>query len=366
MRLAIDAVGAKHGGAASVLLDILRAALGNPCVKEVTVFCSPAGMRRFSLPCSPRLREVGVRLGEAGPVGRIAWQEMGMSRAVAGADVLLCLSGGGLSRGACPSVNLVQQSLPFLPEALRALAPRDRLRMAVLRSAMRRSCRASKRVIVQTPTMRDALVQAFGLGSDRVSVVEPAPAAVPASFGAPELAALRAAPARRRLIYVGNGSAYKNLDVLVRGLQRVRAVIPDAQLFVTLAAGHPLAAMPGLVALGYLRPEVLAEAYQLATALVMPSLAETVGLPMLEAAMAGVTVVAADRPYARDVCQDAAVYFDPLNPVDLGARLVEVLSSDALRAERGARGQALVARRVAQRPYEEMVRLVVEAGGRRE
>ncbi len=291
MRLAIDAVGAKHGGASSVLLDIVGAALGSPKVQEVRVFCSPARMRRFSLPSAPSLREVEVRLGEAGPLGRVAWQEAGLSRAAAGADVLLCLSGGGRSRGACPSVNLIQQSLPFLPEALRVLSRKDRMRMAFLKGAMARSCRASSLVIVQTPTMRDAVGQAFGLRPEQVVIIEPAPRSTSPSCGAPELGPLYAAPADRRLIYVGNGSAYKNLEVLAKCLPMVRKRLPDAELFVTLTAGHPLAATPGITALGYLQPEVLAEAYRLATALVMPSLAETVGLPMLEAAAAGVSIV---------------------------------------------------------------------------
>src|SRR3989442_11549023 len=44
----------------------------------------------------------------------------------------------------------------------------------------------------------------------------------------------------------------------------------------------------------------LREAYELATLVVLPSLAETVGLPMPEAMSVGTPVLAADRAYAHD------------------------------------------------------------------
>ena len=45
--------------------------------------------------------------------------------------------------------------------------------------------------------------------------------------------------------------------------------------------------------------------------MIFPSLCETLGLPLQEAMSAGLPVLAADLPYAREVCGDYASYFNP-------------------------------------------------------
>jgi glycosyltransferase involved in cell wall biosynthesis len=117
----------------------------------------------------------------------------------------------------------------------------------------------------------------------------------------------------------------------------------------------------GVTYLGFVPDSALREAYQLASALVMPSLHETVGLPMLEAMDAGTPVLAADRAYAHDVCEDAALFFDPLDARDLAGALVEVARDQAMRRELVARGCALVARRRAAQPYRRLVSAALEA-----
>ena len=63
--------------------------------------------------------------------------------------------------------------------------------------------------------------------------------------------------------------------------------------------------------------------------MVFPSLAESFGLPLVEAMAAGCPVAAADRPYAREVAGPAAVYFDPLDPRALAECVIGVLGDPA-------------------------------------
>lgn len=366
MVLAIDAVGAKHGGAATVLLDVVTAA--RAMADEVVVFCSPAGLRRFDLPPASRVRLVEAAHAES-PLGRVLWHRRGVGRALArcGADAVLFLSGGGVAPAGVRSTTLIQQSLPFSAEALRQLAWRDRLRVTAIRREMRASARRAAAVVTQTPTMRRWVVEGLAVPEGRVHVIPPGPPdlpVAPARAGVAE--AMAAAPPDRRILYVGNASRYKNLALLAAALPLVRAQLPDAMLFGTLEASHPLSRQPGVSCLPYLRGGDLRAAYESATVLVMPSLVETVGLPMLEAASCGTPVVAADRPYAHDVCGDAASFFDPLDPAAAASRIVRLLTDARVRAHLGALGRALVERRRSERPYERLVELAtgrtVESG----
>lgn len=82
---------------------------------------------------------------------------------------------------------------------------------------------------------------------------------------------------------------------------------------------------------------------------------------MLEAMSAGAAVLAADRPYAHDVCGTAAFYFDPLSPDHFAATAQMVLEDVALRRRLVERGIARATELRARQPYKEMVDTVFDA-----
>lgn len=366
IHLAIDGVGAKFGGAATVLRELLDAALRNPAVGPITLFCSPGAVRTFALPTSERLQVREEARAESGRFARLLWLAVGLPAAVrrSHADVLLCMNGAGIGPSGVPTITFVQQSLPFSPEALARCSLGTRMRMKIIRTAMGRSCRRAAVVLVQTPTMRSWVASAFLIDPNRICVVTPGAPPLPK----PAMTARAVGPMRRtaglRLLYVGSDSAYKNLPVVLEALSSIRRDIPDTTLFMTLPPGHALARRQGVVGLGYLPREVLAEAYALATALIMPSLVETVGLPMIEAMSAGTAVIAADRPYAHDVCADSARYFDPLDSHDL-ARAARELADGERREELGRRGRRRAAELASGRAYDRAISELVEVARRR-
>ena len=70
MILAIDAVGAKHSGAASVLRATVHAALRSPGIDRLVVLSSPREVRNFDFPADPRLLELPQPQAEGGDVAR--------------------------------------------------------------------------------------------------------------------------------------------------------------------------------------------------------------------------------------------------------------------------------------------------------
>jgi glycosyltransferase involved in cell wall biosynthesis len=59
-------------------------------------------------------------------------------------------------------------------------------------------------------------------------------------------------------------------------------------------------------------------------AFVFPSMAETFGFPMVEAMCAGVPLIVSDIPVHREICGDAAVFFELGNAEDLARRIMEL------------------------------------------
>lgn len=84
----------------------------------------------------------------------------------------------------------------------------------------------------------------------------------------------------------------------------------------------------------------LAVLYRRARGLVMPSLMEGFGLPVLEAMANGCPVLASNIPSLKEVCAENALYFDPLKPELIAKSLgrIDSLSSEDL-ARRQRKGK---------------------------
>ena len=79
--------------------------------------------------------------------------------------------------------------------------------------------------------------------------------------------------------------------------------------------------------LGRISDEELVRLYNQAECFVFPSLYEGFGLPPLEAMACGCPVLVSDIPVEREVCGDAALYFNPLEPSEILRMITQYLSN---------------------------------------
>ena len=123
-------------------------------------------------------------------------------------------------------------------------------------------------------------------------------------------------------LYLGQWKAYKNVPLLLEAFRRVQAQGQDCQL---VLAGqdprHPevpaaAARLPsGSVVLpGRLPDDAVPDLYRAAAAVVVPSLAEGFGLPVLEAMACAVPVVCSEIPVLQEVAGTTAIFCDPADP----------------------------------------------------
>jgi glycosyltransferase involved in cell wall biosynthesis len=96
--------------------------------------------------------------------------------------------------------------------------------------------------------------------------------------------------------------------------------------------------------LGFVPDEELIVLYRHAAWFIFPSLYEGFGLPPLEAMANGCPVLASHAASIPEVCGDAALYFDPLDPASLAARLREATQGPDAAARRATLMQRASAR----------------------
>jgi glycosyltransferase involved in cell wall biosynthesis len=83
---------------------------------------------------------------------------------------------------------------------------------------------------------------------------------------------------------------------------------------------------------GWIEQEELAAFYGLAQALLLPSIFESCGLPVLEAMAAGCPVVTANRYGTKELAEGAGVLVDPESVDSISAGMEQVLDDEGLRA----------------------------------
>jgi glycosyltransferase involved in cell wall biosynthesis len=168
---------------------------------------------------------------------------------------------------------------------------------------------------------------------------------------------LHAAEGSLKLLFVSHYNYYRNFETLIRALPGLRDRITDrrVRLLLTceLSAGkNPGAYQPDsaaglikdlgvaemVVELGTLPYEQLHQLYSRADLYVTPAYTETFAHPLVEAMSSGLPVVASDIPVHREICQEAAVYFEKFSPTDLAEKVAGLAKSGEARKRMATAG----------------------------
>lgn len=215
------------------------------------------------------------------------------------------------------------------------------------------AARRADRVIADSASTREDLVELLGIAPERIDVV-------PLGLGAVRRAEPLPAEETRRRLGLGEGPvvlslsakrAHKNLLALIGALAR----IPDEERPLLVLPGYPtpheaelrarvqeLGLEPYARLLGWLEPAELEGLWSVAEAFVFPSLYEGFGLPVLEAMARGVPVACSDAASLPEVAGDAALLFDPREEARIAEAIRRLLSEPGLAARLRERGLARV------------------------
>jgi glycosyltransferase involved in cell wall biosynthesis len=180
----------------------------------------------------------------------------------------------------------------------------------VMRALARLNASYADCVITQTGATASGLRRSYRdwASRDCVKVIHmPAPSWITPSVYE---STLSQGPRGLRLFYPAAGYPHKNHRLLEGLFERDLSNVFE-RVVVTLPAGHFKFQPKWLSCVGQLnQPECLAE-YRRADALIFLSVLESLGLPLIEAMVLGMPIIAADLPYARVICGGNAIYFDP-------------------------------------------------------
>lgn len=209
----------------------------------------------------------------------------------------------------------------------------------------KRSMARAEAIISVSGFTRDEILQFYPVPAERVRVV--------LSGITPRAAASTADDAAPLVLFVGSIFNRRHLPTLIQAFASVRRTFPTAHLTVVgddrtyptqdLASSARHAGVEDAVDLrSYVSESDLGDLYRRATVFVFLSEYEGFGLTPLEAMSAGVPVVVADTPVARELYQDAAVFVPVADPKATAAAIATLLGDRDLRAQQHRRAAALL------------------------
>lgn len=142
-------------------------------------------------------------------------------------------------------------------------------------------------------------------------------------------------------LYVGNAYPHKNLENLIFAFENILKTNKNVKLVLVGNKDYfyqrlkekvnSLNMQEAIVFYEKADDKSLVNLYQNALALVMPSLMEGFGLPVLEAMSNRCLVLVSDIPSLREICQNNAIFFDPKNIADIYKNLELVIKNPKIK-----------------------------------
>jgi glycosyltransferase involved in cell wall biosynthesis len=249
----------------------------------------------------------------------------------------------------CPTVITIHDmTLWLFPQyhyGLRLLSMRPFIPLAARRAAA---------IIAVSRATREDIVRILKVPPEKVHVIHEAPAAsyrpLDRQTALQTLGSAWAVPERFAL-YVGTIEPRKNLVRLLQAFALLwhGGVVPHKLVFVgqrgwkeepVFQTVEALGLQDAVIFLGYVPHEILIALYNLAEAMVFPSLYEGFGLPVVEAMACGTPVITSRKGSLDEISGEAAEFVEPTSVESIAEALRCVLNDPSRQAELKHRGLA--------------------------
>lgn len=273
------------------------------------------------------------------------------------ADAILALGNVGLSRPPVPQAVLIHDAHYVYPTRCYGRMPGlERARYLVQGFQIARSIPRCSLVYCQTRTMLRRIQETYS----RVHSVKLLANCLPDTLQqtrAQSVLPERLGPYgnRFRLICLTRYYAHKNIEILIETFRKHRKCLRDVVVFLTIPCeqAKPLRRLnraidrwglgEQIVNLGAIEQSDVARYFGYCHALMLPTLLESFSTTYLEAMHCGLPILTSDLDFARDVCGEAALYFDPWSPKSIAEAVVRLRVDSELRSRLAEAGRLRLA-----------------------
>ena len=356
MKILVDALSARDGGGVTYTSNILYHLAQIDRVNKYVVLLSSKYQKNLLQSMPTSLQILDTKLSATPLIRRWLYEQHVVPQLISAhqCDILFNVSEIGSLRAPCPSVFVGGNFSLFTP-----LSEHPKwgpwfwmLRFQLIRRPFATlSLRRADGVAFVSETYRAHVVQHLKLGRARTRVVHHGVHPIFAMEDSGNGTSNDILPLNIRgehyILAVSTILPHKNYETLILGFAEfcrggdgkipslvIAGGIGDQRLYSKLqnqVVHHGI--QDRVHFLGVVRHDHLPDLYRNAHAFVFPSRLESFGMPLAEAMASGTPVLASNLPICREICGDAAIYFNYNDSLELGNRLRQ-LTEDRMLIER--------------------------------
>jgi glycosyltransferase involved in cell wall biosynthesis len=356
MKLAILAHSLRVAGGLAVGKNFIRM-LKQASPEHTYLFLVPAGLgyEQIGLPKNSTLV---LYKGTHSPVARVLYD----LRVVPGiirdfnADVVFGMGNAGLKNISVKQAVLVQDSHMLYDEQhYRNERFMGKIKWRYQKYRMKKCLNDIDMIFCQTPIAKSRFAEVFHYPSDKIELM---PNAV-SEFALqpdnkPKVPDILKKSGFFNLFYLAKFYAHKNFEILIDLFRKNRTALEDVRCFVTISPDQHKNATKFLdaiqkyelqdhiVNMGPLSQEQLAEYFLHCDGLLFPTLLESFSGTYLEAMHFGLPIMTSDLDFARYICDDSALYFNPWDADDIARTILELKNNPKLRQKLICKGKKRV------------------------
>ncbi len=192
--------------------------------------------------------------------------------------------------------------------------------------------RKSIAVIVPTMTVRQEILGKYKINPDKIKVTYEGFDRKVTSESSIEML-------KPYFVYTGNAYPHKNLSNLIKAIKLLNTK-SEQKVFLAIASSRNVftqriekliseAGVENFVRmLGFVPDNKLGTLFRNSVGFIFPSLSEGFGLPGIEAMASGTLLLASNIPVFKEIYEDNALYFDPIDPLSIEKAMETALSLD--------------------------------------
>ncbi|MDR4508716.1 MAG: glycosyltransferase family 4 protein [Candidatus Brocadiaceae bacterium] len=346
MRIAVNALSAVAGGGVTYLNQLFQHLSEIDRENEYLVITTKRGEEVLCAKYK-NFQVLTFKIPSHSTILRLLWEQLclGFILKKHNATILYSPANIGLILYPFPTVLMIQSVAPFSPEMIKEQNIFYRLKFNILRLLTSLSVRKARNVIFISDNARKLLSHYYKLQKQRTSLIYHGKG----NLFQPNLEYHRVEEIKKKykldefILYVSNIYKYKNFRELIYAFLSIKdkmnpnlklALVGkdfDNQYTETLKTFVFKKGMEGrVIFFDHIPYEELPYFYKLCQLFVYPSTCENCPNILIEAMACGAPILASNIEPMPEICQDAAVYFDPFNPQDIAEKIHAVLLDNNL------------------------------------
>lgn len=349
INIGINTTSAVAGGGVTYLNNLIRYLSLYDNLNNYYIYSSTHST--IQRPESPNFKWIVCRSPSVSPIFRIFWEQFILPLYLKKhlIQVLFCPANIGLLFMRFPFVVVVQNMAVFNDDFIRYENLYQRIRLHLLRSLTVLSIKRAKKVIFISKNAQDSICTRYNIEQTKTTLIyhgkdEYFDLTSEKLNVQPSCNLLEAIGMDKYILYVSNIYRYKNFYELILAFIKIKDELDKEMKLILAGVSFDDAYYKILNELivnnnckerirfvGHVQNDQLPILYAKTRLFVYPSTIENCPNILIEAMGCGAPIIASNIEPMPEICQDAALYFDPNDPDDIADKMLKALRSDDLR-----------------------------------